>query len=179
MASIDEPIAGVHMIVPRVFRRDGDILCNSDDLRKHFGKRHDHVLRDVRDIMAKISPDLGGSWFLPTTVIDGYGRDQPAYDMTFEGFSILVMGWSGAKAMQFKVAYITEFNRMLSQKAIPQSDAAKLAMVRETRLTFGHRAAAKMWFALGLPIVPEMCAIRDQFEMAFDDSPATTATEVN
>lgn len=69
-----------------------------------FGKRHDNVLRDIADILRK-SEETPSDWFrLSPTVNPQNGQQYPAYDMTRDGFTLPVMGYSGAKAMRFKVA---------------------------------------------------------------------------
>lgn len=50
--------------------------------------------------------------FQPVTLPDGKGEKRPAYLLTRDGFTLLAMGFTGAKAVQFKVAYINAFNRM-------------------------------------------------------------------
>jgi Rha family phage regulatory protein len=62
-----------------------------------FGKEHRHVLRDISAL--EISPELGRSWFRPATVLDSYGREQPSFDLTRQRFTLLVMGWTGERAM--------------------------------------------------------------------------------
>lgn len=175
------------LIVPRVFRRDTNLLCSSEDVGKHFGKRHYHLMRDIRDILAKIPPKDGDmSWFRESTILDSYGREQPSYDMTKDGFALLVMGWTGEKAMAFKIAYIAEFNRMeqgahhlLEDQTEP--DASKLAKVREARRTHGKRFAARLWFDLGLPgdRAASETLRQPDLPLIFDDTPAADATEVN
>lgn len=41
------------------------------------------------------------------------------------------------------------------------------SLVTEARQTFGATAAGSLWFALGLPIVPEMRALSRQTAMDF------------
>ena len=52
----------------------------------------------------------------------GFGtRNVQTFDMTRDGFALLAMGFTGEKALQFKVLFIEEFNRMereLSQPAL-------------------------------------------------------------
>ena len=59
---------------------------------------------------------------------------QPAYDMTRAGFVLLVMGWTGAKALDFKIAYM-EFDRMeealLTGQLNPVSAARGRQIARE------------------------------------------------
>jgi len=84
-------------------RADGTVpVVNSRDVAEMFEKDHRHVLRDIKAL--EIGPDLGRSWFRSATVTDSYGREQPSYDLTRQGFVLLVMGWTGERAMTFKVA---------------------------------------------------------------------------
>jgi Rha family phage regulatory protein len=73
-----------------------------------FEKEHGKVLRDIKEL--KIEPNLATSWFRPTTLLDSYGREQPSFDLTRQGFTLLVMGWTGERAMAFKVRYIEAFD---------------------------------------------------------------------
>lgn len=46
---------------------------------------------------------------------DSYGREQTIYFMNRDGFTFLAMGFTGAKAREFKLAYIDQFNKMERQ----------------------------------------------------------------
>jgi len=91
--------------------KDGKAVVSSRDIARVFEKRHDHVLRDIRNI---ITNDV--EWGLPNfgemSYLDSYGRNQNEYAITRDGFMILVMGYTGDKAMGFKKAYIAAFNEM-------------------------------------------------------------------
>jgi Rha family phage regulatory protein len=87
-------------------------VVNSRDLARVFDKQHQHVLRDIESVKEKISPELDRSWFRTVVSMDSYGREQPSVDLTRDGFTLLVMGWTGERAMAFKVAYIEAFNAM-------------------------------------------------------------------
>ena len=95
---------------PVVFARAGEVFASSADVAAFFDKDHDKVCRSIRAL--GIPPDLATSWFRPTTMFDAYQREQPAYDLTRDGFSILAMGFTGKKAMAFKVRYVKAFNVM-------------------------------------------------------------------
>jgi len=75
-----------------------------------FSKRHDHVLRDIQSL--DIPKDFSLSNFGESNYTTERGRTYPMYTMTKDGFTLLAMGYTGKEAMQFKVAYINEFNRM-------------------------------------------------------------------
>ncbi len=78
-------------------RADGlVVLVNTRDVAELFEKPHDKVCCDIKAL--DMSPELATSWFRQTTTADSYGREQPSYDMTRDGFTLLVMGWTGPKA---------------------------------------------------------------------------------
>lgn len=85
-------------------------VVTSLDVAETFEKRHDHVLRDVEKLKKDI-PNFG-EMFFETTMPDTYGRNQKAFLMNRDGFTLLVMGYTGEKAMKFKLAYIKQFNAM-------------------------------------------------------------------
>ena len=80
-----------------------------------FEKRHDHVIRDIRKIAdpkSGLSENFIRSNFKASFYKDSTGRKLPCYFMTRDGFTMLVMGYSGQKAMKFKELYIKRFNEM-------------------------------------------------------------------
>ena len=50
--------------------------------------------------------------FREISYFDGYQRPQRGFELTRDGFMLLAMGFTGAKALQFKLAYIAKFNAM-------------------------------------------------------------------
>ncbi|WP_369900554.1 Rha family transcriptional regulator [Bacillus manliponensis] len=76
-----------------------------------FGKRHDNVLKDIETLVNQ-SPENLGDYFFQTTYTDSRNRTYKKYNLTKDGFTLLVMGFNGKKALQFKLMYINEFNRM-------------------------------------------------------------------
>lgn len=84
---------------------------------EYFEKRHDHVLRDISKITAPksgLSEEFVRQNFVSDTYLDSTGRKLPCYQMTRDGFTMLVMGYTGTKAMHFKERYIKRFNEMES-----------------------------------------------------------------
>ncbi|AHM55868.1 phage regulatory protein, Rha family [Peptoclostridium acidaminophilum DSM 3953] len=80
-----------------------------------FEKRHDHVIRDIRKITdpkSGLSENFINTNFKSDSYKDSTGRKLPCYFMTRDGFTMLVMGYSGQKAMKFKELYIRRFNEM-------------------------------------------------------------------
>lgn len=95
--------------------KDGKIRANSLYVAKTFEKEHFHVLRDIAkitDTKSGLSETFKLANFDASYYKDSTGRKLPCYAMTRDGFTMLVMGYSGKKAMAFKEAYIRRFNEM-------------------------------------------------------------------
>lgn len=84
--------------------------CTSLDVAETFGKRHDNVLRDARELGC--SEEFRLLNFEESSYINAQGKRQPMIYMTRDGFTLLVMGYTGELAMKFKEAYIKQFNAM-------------------------------------------------------------------
>lgn len=99
--------------VPVVSIVNQKVTALSSDVAAYFGKNHFHVLRDI-DKIAKRIPDFAksnfGLCFINNELANG--KSQRYYRMTRDGFVLLVMGWTGAKALQFKLAWLDAFNKM-------------------------------------------------------------------
>ncbi|WP_429565777.1 Rha family transcriptional regulator [Paraburkholderia sp. MM6662-R1] len=116
----------------------------------HFGKLHKNVLRDVAALLRDCPPEFGRLNFEPVEYRDAKGEARPAYRMTKDGFMLLVMGFTGAKALAVKVAFIAAFNAMADYirnrdrsvwdqiHELEKRDAASLELAR-----FGSRQMLK------------------------------------
>lgn len=121
----------------------------STEVARHFQRRHSHILREIdrlRSILPKsfFAPNFG---LIETEVVVGFGaRKSPAYLLTRDALSLLVMGFTGKAAVIWKLRYIEAFNvmesRLREMAALGQSRARALpeAPVQE---------AARLVFALG------------------------------
>jgi Rha family phage regulatory protein len=74
-----------------------------------FGKDHDKVCRDIKNLSC--SAEFRAANFGESSYKSQQNKDLPMYEMTKDGFSFLVMGYTGDKAGQFKELFIAEFNR--------------------------------------------------------------------
>lgn len=86
------------------------VVTTSLQVAEYFDKRHADVLRQINNLItlnAKLR--LG---YESVTYEDSNGKKQPMYLMNRDGFTLLAMGFTGKKAMQFKIAYINAFNEM-------------------------------------------------------------------
>lgn len=85
-------------------------VVTSLDVSETFGKEHKDVLKAIRELGC--SDEFNERNFAPISYTDSINRKKPAFAMTRDGFTMLVMGFTGEKAMQFKEAYIKQFNAM-------------------------------------------------------------------
>ena len=93
-----------------VFENNNEAVTSSRLVAEYFGKQHRSILRAIKNL--NCSEEFNRHNFAEITYTDSRGRKQPEYLMTKDGFTILAMGFTGAKAMQFKESYINAFNKM-------------------------------------------------------------------
>lgn len=86
------------------------IVTDSRSIAEHFGKRHADVLESIENI--KTENSVVTSMFYETSYKAGTGKNYKMYLMNRDGFSLLVMGFTGAKALEWKLKYIAAFNDM-------------------------------------------------------------------
>ncbi len=89
-----------------VYATGNDLKTNSRMVASMFKKRHDNVLRDIREIIAQIPDNFSRLIFEEAKYIDKQGKTRESYEMTKDGFMLLVMGYNTKEAMAIKVAYI-------------------------------------------------------------------------
>lgn len=96
----------------RKINKEEITVCTSLDVAETFGKEHKNVLRDIENVIQEISSNLSATLFYEDTYKDTLNRIQRRYLMNRDGFTLLVMGYTGEKAMKFKLDYIKQFNAM-------------------------------------------------------------------
>ena len=89
---------------------DGQLTVSSLQIANDFGKQHKHILDAIENLKAENSALT--KMFIETTYTAGTGKHYKRYDITRDGFSLLVMGLTGKKALEWKLKYIEAFNLM-------------------------------------------------------------------
>lgn len=95
-----------------IFEKSDDVWVNSLDVARVFDKRHDNVMRDIDKIIEDADSEFTVLNFEVSKYKDSSGKQNKQYKLSRKGFSLLAMGFTGKKAMEFKVAYINAFENM-------------------------------------------------------------------
>lgn len=123
----------------RLFSKDGKVVVSSRVVAEDFGKRHSDVLEKIEDKLAN-GKIRSLNYFIESSYIDSQNKERKEYLMTRDGFSFLVMGFTGKKADDFKVDYINAFSMMEQQlRAIAiQSPQAFVDSLKLTKYSIEH-----------------------------------------
>lgn len=98
--------------------KNNEAVVSSRQIAENFGKEHKVVLRAIENIKAQNCALT--SMFFEVTYTAGTGKAYPMYLMNRDGFSLLVMGFTGKSALEWKLKYITAFNEMEKQLTQPK-----------------------------------------------------------
>lgn len=102
-------------------------------LAESFNRQHKTILAAINSL--EVSQEFIEQNFLPYSYIAKNGKANPAYEITFDGFTLLAMGFTGKKAMEFKVKYIRAFRAM--EAALKQNTAVSLTQDRAALKAIG------------------------------------------
>ena len=93
--------------------QNGEPVVSSRQIAESFEKRHDHVMRDIEDIMRGLPKNGDTPMFYKTEYVhEQNGQSYPMYLMNRDGFTLLAMGFNGKAALEWKLKYIAAFNEM-------------------------------------------------------------------
>lgn len=107
---------------------NNQVVVSSRQVADNFGKDHKHVLEGVRTILAA---ENSATKFFRQSTFENRGKQYPEYLMNRDGFSLLVMGFTGEKALEWKVKYINAFNAMEQELRNKELEKPKQANERD------------------------------------------------
>lgn len=114
MKAVTKKINGIEFAV------NGEIRVSSKQVAEKFNKYHHHVLRDIRELISKGVTNFGLSSYMTSQ-----NKEMPEFLMDRDGFSLLVMGFTGDEALKWKQGFLSAFNAM--EKYIVDDMARKKA----------------------------------------------------
>lgn len=93
-----------------ILNQEGKLVVSSREVAGNFEKEHKDVLETIRNLIAENSAVK--NIVIESKYVNSRGREYPEYLLTRDGFSLLVMGFTGQKALEWKLKYIQAFNKM-------------------------------------------------------------------
>ena len=128
-----------------VYLKNNEAVCDSLQVAEKFGKRHDKLVSEIERMYSDLigigcAQNGGDPMFIKSSYIHPQNKQiYPMYIMNRDGFSLLVMGFTGKKALEWKLQYIRAFNQMeniirekSTQAWIETRKAGKLTRKAET-----------------------------------------------
>ena len=134
-------------IIPNVNLVNGVLVVSSLEIAEKFGKTHANVLKNINRMLGELEKNFSKVNFYLADYIDEQGKTRPMYQLTRDAFSLLAMGFTGKKALEWKVKYIEAFNLMEAelkqaevqksrQKTMPFNDEKPNHIVASTKKDF-------------------------------------------
>ena len=126
---------------------EGRPVTSSRIVAEYFGKQHHHVVRDIRTLISQ-KPDLErnanfGECSETINLANGATRQVPFFWMDRKGFSLLAMGFTGAKALDFKCAFYDQFERMEEALRAPSDQSALITTTEQYEIRKAIKSRAK------------------------------------
>lgn len=117
--------------------QNGEPVVSSRQIAESFEKRHDHVMRDIEDIMRGLPKNGDTPMFYKTEYVhEQNGQSYPMYLMNRDGFTLLAMGFNGKAALEWKLKYIAAFNEM--EKKLAEKPQLTRSQLLATALIAAH-----------------------------------------
>lgn len=102
-----------------ITNKEGQLLVSSREVASNFKKNHQHVLRDL-DLIEEGVQNWTDLFYETTYIHEQNKQEYREILMTRDGFTLLAMGFTGQKALQWKIKYIEAFNKM--EQALKEKD---------------------------------------------------------
>ncbi|MCR1953146.1 Rha family transcriptional regulator [Clostridium sp. DSM 100503] len=101
--------------IVNISNQEGQLVVTSRQISEDFKKRNSHVVEAIENKIKSLTAENSEveieKLFIPTTYIHN-GNEYKEYLLTRDGFTFIVMGFTGAKADAWKLKYIEAFNKM-------------------------------------------------------------------
>lgn len=113
---------------------------SSLEVAEMVGKRHDHLIRDIKKYLEHFNETkVGGvDFFTASTYRDAKGEERPCYDISKKGCEFIAHKLTGIKGTEFTVRYINRFHDMENRLQNPLdgiSPELRAVIVVDKRIT--------------------------------------------
>lgn len=123
-----------------VLIQNGQPMTTSLIIAEVFEKRHADVITKIEKL--ECSKEFTERNFSLSEYKDSTGRNLKMYNITRDGFTMIVMGYTGEKALKFKEKYIEQFNLMYDKlKEIEEKVHERLEDLTPLEIEYKNRKA--------------------------------------
>lgn len=117
-----------------VFKNKDQVLTTSRNVARDFDREHRNITRGIESLLK--NEHTPKDCFIESTYEHPVNRQiYKEYLINKDGFTLLVMGFTGNVAMKFKVSYMKAFNEMEKQLSKPRALSAKEQLKASMRLS--------------------------------------------
>jgi len=109
---------------------DGKVTTTSLILAEKFGKPHRDVTRAIRNTIQDLPGDFAVRNFAQSDFTNDRGRTYTQYTLTRDAFSLIAMGFTGPRALRWKIKFIQAFNAM-ERELLKKQDALEWKQARQ------------------------------------------------
>jgi len=143
----------------------GEVICNSLELAEYFGKSHAFVLKAVNKAIENLKKDevkidFISAYFKKSNYLDKYNREKPKFNITFKGFNLVGLAFTGEKAFVHRVKFIDAFESLLKtvteNKLLAKTNLQDSVMIQLRKET--KEARSKMTSAINEYFLPQRVA---------------------
>lgn len=119
-----------------VHQNNGVLVTTSRNIAEVFSKEHRNVIRDIRTLLENNpDKDFGQLNFEQSSYLNEQNKEQPEFLLTRDGTMLLIMGYTGEKALALKTAYIRRFNEMEQQLKEKQQEPTLTVMTLDQKVS--------------------------------------------
>lgn len=124
--------------------KDGHAITTSLDVAKVFNRHHKNVMQAINRL--DCSASFRRLTFQPSSYLNQQGKSQPYYEIQKDGWIMLVMGFKGRRAAQFKEAYIAAFNEAMSSLAELRGESLPALQQQNQQLAIENQRLKQAYF---------------------------------
>lgn len=111
------------------------LVVSSLQVAKDFEKEHKHVMESIVNLISSGVVENSADLFCKSSYIHEQNKQEyPMYLINRDGFSLLAMGFTGKKALEWKMKYIKAFNRMEMELNSPERILARALQIANTTI---------------------------------------------
>ena len=135
--------------------KDEEVYTTSRIVAEKFGKEHFHVIRDIEELIKTMVQPIENinrsnfglvknGYFISDSYVDAKGETRKQYLITEEGTMLLIMGFTGEKALSVKLKFISEFKRMKEYIRTLEANPIERILANSTNQLETARAITQM-----------------------------------